>query len=131
MDFVPSARDLNRLLSCCNEPTYSPKKLADALENSFCNLCILNEKNNNLVGFVRATSDHGLNANLWNLVAEPGEFQAQLIAVLVHRVLHLLRRDMPGCSISIAASSIAIQSLKANGFVIDPAGIRAMAFKLR
>ncbi len=102
-----------------------------ALEKSLCHVSIFEESSGKLSGFVRATSDCGLNANLWNLVAEPGDKQAELLAVLVHRVLRVLRQDMPGCSVSVSAPSIAFQALKAQGFLIDPSGIRAMGFRLR
>ncbi len=102
-----------------------------ALENSVCYLSILEEVSGKLSGFVRATSDNGLNANLWNLVAEPGNKQRQLLAVLVHRALVILRRDVPGCSISVSAPVMSIEALKENGFLIDPSGIRAMDFRLR
>ena len=83
------------------------------------------------MGFVRATSDNGLNANLWNLVAEPGNYQSIFLAVLVNRVMAILRRDLPGCSISVSSPRIAIDALKANGFLLDPNGIRAMGIRLR
>ena len=128
---MPSAVALNRLLSSCNERTHSPKRLTLALENSICNLSVFEERSGKLFGFVRATSDYGLNANLWNLVALPGEKQGEILAVLVHHVLVILRRDVPGCSISVSASVMAIQALKEHGFLIDPGGIRAMDLRLR
>ena len=87
-------------------------------------------KDSNLVGFVRATSDRGLNANLWNLVAEPGDNQQDLLKVLVYNALKVLRRDMPGCSVSVSAKPYLIKPLKSQGFLLDPGGIRAMGFKL-
>ena len=126
----PSAQALNRLLSACKVETYPPNRLALALENSnFC-LSILEEVTGALAGFVRVTSDKGLNANLWNLAAQPGKNQGELLVVLVHHALSIIRRDMPGCSISISAPSIAIKSLEEQGFLIDPGGIRAMGFRL-
>ena len=101
------------------------------MQNSAFHLSIFKESTRKLVAFVRATSDKGLNANLWNLVAEPSKEQGQLLSVLVHRSLGILRREMPGCSVSVAAPSMAIEALKENGFLIDPGGIRAMGFKLR
>ncbi len=100
------------------------------MERSICNLSIIEESTGSLVGFVRATTDYGLNANLWNLVARPGDQQGSLLAVLVHRTLRILRRDVPGCSISIAASEVTIKALNDNGFLIDPGGIRAMGLRL-
>ncbi len=127
---VPSPKALNNLLAKCNQSTFPPDRLALAISKSFYHLCIFDKESEILFGFVRATSDKGLNANLWNLVAQPGKFQKQLLAVLVHRSLGILRRDMPGCSISVSAPLIAIEALKENGFLLDPAGIRAMELKI-
>ena len=127
----PTAQALNRLLAKCNEETHPPKELALALQNSAFHLSILKESSRRLVGFVRATSDKGLNANLWNFVAEPSPQQKQLLSFLAYRSLGILKRTIPGCSVSVSAPLIAIEALKENGFVIDPGGIRAMGFKLR
>ncbi len=130
-DQIPSPVSLNRLLARCNEETHPSKRLALAMEkSSFC-LSIIEEKSGCLAGFVRVTSDNGLNANLWNLVAEPGDFQDQLIEVLVNRAMGIIRRTMPGCSVSISAPLIAIQALQKQGFLVDPSGIRAMGLRLR
>ena len=53
---------------------------------------------------------HGLNANLWNLAARPGPDQARLLTVPMHRALHILRRDPPGCSLSVSALAISIDA---------------------
>ena len=131
MEYIPSPEALNKLLARCNEETHPSKRLSLALEKSAFHLSILEESSGNLSGFVRATSDKGLNANLWNLVAEPSRDQGQLLAVLVHRSLGILRRKMPGCSVSVSAPSMSIEALQENGFLIDPGGIRAMGLKLR
>ena len=102
-----------------------------ALQRSIWHLSILDIQEQRLVGFVRATSDQALNANLWNLAARPGPDQGQLLAVLVHRALHILRRDLPGCSLSVSAPEIAVSKLKEQGFIIDPNGIRAMGLRLK
>ena len=129
-DNLPTPRALNRLLWRCREETYSSKMLSLAMERSVYHLCIYAESTGTLVGFVRATTDYGLNANLWNLVAMPGENQEIFIAVLVDRTLRVLRRDIPGCSISIAASQSSLKALQDHGFLIDPGGIRAMGLRL-
>ena len=127
---APSPEAINRLLSRCNLDTHPPKRLALALKKSDCHLSLLEEQNKKLYGFVRVTSDKGLNANLWDLSAEPGKSQELLISILVHRVLTIIRQDIPGCSISIAASSIATKALKEQGFLLDPGGIRAMGLNI-
>ena len=127
---IRSPEALNRLLSRCNEETYPSKRLALALENSAFYLSISHEESGRLVGFVRATSDKGLNANLWNLVAESGDKQKLILSVLVDRSLGILKREMPGCSVSVAAPSTAVQALTDKGFLIDPGGIRAMGLRI-
>jgi len=127
----PAPAALNRLLSQSYGETHPPRKLALAFKNSFCNASIKVKKTGELVGFVRITTDKGLNANLWDLVAEQGKDQSQLLSILVHRSLRIIRKQLPGCSVSLAAPSVAIEVLEAQGFLLDPSGIRAMAYRIR
>ena len=127
---APAAAAINKLLASCKATTHPEQTWQRALERSVWQLSIIEEASGELVGFVRATSDQALNANLWNLSARPGPDQQQLLTVLVHRALHILRRDLPGCSLSVSAPRMAIEALEANGFVIDPGGIRAMGLPL-
>ena len=127
---APSVQAINRLLARCNLETHSPKRLALALEKSDCFLSLVEEKSCNLYGFVRVTSDKGLNANLWDLSAEPGQLQEVMISILIHRILKMIKQDIPGCSISVAASSIAVKGLQEQGFLLDPSGIKAMDFRI-
>ena len=125
-----SVRRINRLLSRCNQDTHQPRKLELALKKSDFYLT-LNEKNSDkLVGFVRVTSDKGLNANLWDLAAEPGDQQETYMSIIVFKAIEIIRRELPGCSISVAAPLISINPLKANGFLLDPNGIKTMGFRL-
>ena len=126
----PTSKQLNTLLMSCGESTHPEERWELALQRSLWQISILDEANGELIGFVRATSDLVLNANLWNLAAKPGPNQAALFAVLVHRALQILRRDLPGCSLSISAPAEALQALKEQGFLIDPNGIRAMGLRL-
>ena len=125
-----SPRRLNRLLSRCNLDTHQPRILELALEKSDFYLTLVHKKSDDLVGFVRVTSDKGLNANLWDLVAEPGNKQEIYITAIVFKAIEIIRREMSGCSISVAAPSISIKALEANGFLLDPNGIKTMGFKL-
>ena len=126
----PTAQQLNTLLMSCGESTHPEERWELALQRSLWHISILEESTGELIGFVRATSDLALNANLWNLAAKPGPTQGVLFAVLVHRALQILRRDLPGCSLSISAPADALQALKEQGFLIDPNGIRAMGLSL-
>ena len=127
---VVPVRKINRLLSRCNQDTHQPKKLELALKNSEFYLTLLQKTSDNLVGFVRVTSDKGLNANLWDLVAEPGDQQEKYIAIVVFNAIEIIRRELPGCSISVAAPLISLKALKANGFLLDPNGIKTMGYRL-
>ena len=125
-----SVRKINRLLSRCNQDTHQPRKLELALENSDFYLTLIQKTSENLVGFVRVTSDKGLNANLWDLVAEPGDQQETYMSIIVFNAIEIIRRELPGCSISVAAPLISLNPLKANGFLLDPNGIKTMGFRL-
>ena len=125
-----SVRKINSLLSRCNQDTHQPRKLELALKNSDFYLTLIQKTPENLVGFVRVTSDKGLNANLWDLVAEPGDQQEKYMSIVVFKAIEIIRRELPGCSISVAAPLISIDSLKANGFLFDPNGIKTMGFRL-
>ena len=124
-----SVRKINRLLSKCNQDTHQPRKLELALKNSDFYLTLLQKTSDNLVGFVRVTSDKGLNANLWDLVAEPGEQQEKYMSIIVFKAIEIIRRELPGCSISVAAPLSSLNPLKANGFLLDPNGIKTMGVK--
>jgi len=127
---APTPDQLNTLLMSCGESTHPEERWELALQRSLWQISILEESTGELIGFVRATSDLALNANLWNLAAKPGPNQGALFAVLVHRALQILRRDLPGCSLSISAPADALEALKQQGFLIDPNGIRAMGLSL-
>ena len=125
-----SVRKINRLLSRCNQDTHQLRKLELALKSSDFYLTLLQKTSDNLVGFVRVTSDKGLNANLWDLVAEPGDQQEQYISILIFKAIEIIRRELPGCSISVAAPLISLKALQANGFLLDPNGIKTMGVRL-
>ena len=125
-----SVSKINKLLSRCNQDTHQPRKLELALKNSDFYLTLLQKTSENLVGFVRVTSDKGLNANLWDLVAEPGDQQEKYMSLVVFKAIEIIRRELPGCSISVAAPIISLDPLKANGFLLDPNGIKTMGFRL-
>ena len=127
---IIAVRKINRLLSRCNQDTHPPRKLESALKRSDFFLTLIQKNTENLVGFVRVTSDKGLNANLWDLVAEPGDQQERYISIIVFKAIDIIRRELPGCSISIAAPAISLKALKANGFLFDPNGIKTMGLRL-
>jgi hypothetical protein len=126
----PAAAELNSLLVACGDPARPTERIERALARSVWQFSI-RDAGEVLVGFVRATSDQALNANLWDLAALPSEAERdQLLQVLVHGALARLRRELPGCSISVAAPPEALQALRQHGFVVDPGGIRAMGLQL-
>ena len=127
---LPSAKEVNKLLANCGCETFPIKALSEAIEKSSFFFTIQNQLKNKLFGFVRVTSDRGLNANLWNLSAEKGNNQQLFYSILLNASLEKINREMPGCSISVQAPESSFKSLEENGFILDPNGIRVMGYKL-
>ena len=128
---VPLPKEVNKLLANCGCDIFPIKPLSEAIKKSNFFLTIQNnESKNKLYGFVRVTSDRGLNANLWNLSAAPGDNQQLYYTVLLQVTLEKINREMPGCSISVQAPVSSFQSLEESGFILDPNGIRVMGYKL-
>ena len=92
LDHIPDGASINRLLQACGDEIHPEERWSLALSRSFWVMTIL-DNDHALAGFVRATTDQALNANLWNLAARPGPDQVHLVEVLVHRSLAVLRRD--------------------------------------
>jgi hypothetical protein len=125
------AEALNRLLELCGERPRPEPRWQQVLERSAWHLAVL-DGHARLVGFLRATSDLALNANLWDLLSDPGDpGRDEVLAVLVHAGLGRLRRELGGCSVSLSAPPEALSCLRRVGFVVDPGGIRAMGRHLR
>ena len=127
---IPSAKEVNRLLANCGCETYQIKPLSEAIKKSNFFFTIQNALKKKLYGFVRVTSDRGLNANLWNLSALSGSNQQLFYSVLLKVTLEKINKEMPGCSISVQAPVSSFKSLEDSGFVLDPNGIRVMGYKL-
>jgi len=126
----PSAKDVNRLLVSCGSDSFPIKLLSIAIQKSNFFFAIQKKLTNKICGFVRVTSDRGLNANLWNLSAENGNNQQLFYSVLLQVTLEKINREMPGCSISVQAPVSSFKSLEEIGFILDPNGIRVMGYKL-
>ena len=127
---IPLAKEVNNLLANCGSETFPLKSLSEAINKSNFFFTIQNELTSKLYGFVRVTSDKGLNANLWNLSAVSGNNQDLYYAILLQVTLEKINREMPGCSISVQAPVSSLRSLEENGFILDPNGIRVMGYKL-
>ncbi len=127
---IPPARLINNLLSSCGSDFFPNEKLNFAIKNSNFFFAICHKSKRQIFGFVRVTSDKGLNANLWNLCAQPGKYQKLFYLVLLSSTLEKINREMPGCSISVQAPQSSFDSLEESGFVLDPNGIRVMGIKL-
>ncbi len=127
---VPLAKDVNKLLANCGCETFPLKKLSIAIQKSNFFFTIQNESEKKIYGFVRVTSDRGLNANLWNLSAQSGKNQKLFYSILLQVTLEKINRQMPGCSISVQAPVSSFKSLEDSGFILDPNGIRVMSYKL-
>ena len=127
---APLAKEVNRLLTSSGSDVFPLKALSVAIEKSNFFFTIQNESKNKIFGFVRVTSDRGLNANLWNLCAEKGNNQYLFYSVMLQKAIEKINREMPGCSISVQAPVSSFKSLEENGFIIDPNGIRVMGYKI-
>jgi len=127
---IPLAKEVNKLLANCGCETFPNKPLSEAIQQSNFFFTIQNERKKKLYGFVRVTSDRGLNANLWNLSALPGNNQQLYYSILLQVTLEKINREMPGCSISVQAPASSFISLEENGFILDPNGIRVMGYQL-
>ena len=127
---IPLAKEVNKLLANCGCDTFPVKALTKAIQKSNFFFTIQNQLKNKLYGFVRVTSDRGLNANLWNLSAASDNNQQLYYSILLQVTLEKINREMPGCSISVQAPVSSFQSLEDSGFILDPNGIRVMGYKL-
>jgi hypothetical protein len=127
---IPLAKEVNKLLANCGCETFPVNPLSEAIQKSDFFFTIQNELKNKLYGFVRVTSDRGLNANLWNLSAVTGNNQKLFYSILLQVTLEKINREMPGCSISVQAPVSSFLSLEESGFILDPNGIRVMGYKL-
>jgi len=127
---IPLAKEVNKLLANCGCETFPLTPLSEAIQKSNFFFTIQNELKNKLYGFVRVTSDRGLNANLWNLCAAKGNNQEIFYSILLQVTLEKINREMPGCSISVQAPDSSFKSLEESGFILDPNGIRVMGYKL-
>jgi len=127
---IPLAKEVNKLLANCGCETFPIRPLSEAIQKSNFFFTIQNKLNNKLYGFVRVTSDRGLNANLWNLSAVKGNNQELFYSILLKVTLEKINREMPGCSISVQAPESSLKSLEESGFILDPNGIRVMGYKL-
>ena len=127
---LPESKEVNQLLANCGCETFPIKPLSKAIQKSNFFFTIQSELQNKLYGFVRVTSDRGLNANLWNLSALTGDNQQLYYSILLQVTLEKINREMPGCSISVQAPASSFMSLEENGFILDPNGIRVMGYKL-
>ncbi len=126
----PALDALNLLLEQAGERARSTELWQRALSRSIWHLRIETDEGR-IVGFVRVTSDRALNANLWDLWADRHDpSQDHLLLALIQGALIRLRRELPGCSISLSAPPEALGSLERCGFLINPGGIRAMGLQL-
>ena len=124
------AEALDRLLAACGERLRGRELWARVLERSAWHL-LVRDPAGQAVGFLRATSDQALNANLWDLLSDPADpARQQVIRALVQVALARLRRELGGCSISLSAPPEAVEALVQAGFLVDPGGIRAMGLRL-
>lgn len=124
-----SGDELNQLLVLCNQPRRDLQKWAIALDHTFVCVTARLLSDRTLVGFVRATSDESLNATVWDLLVdpllpEPESVRQRLLDILLRE----LKREIPGCSVSVFAPPLEQPALRSLNFVPDPGGIRGMTY---
>ena len=66
------ANELDHLLRDCGDRPRGAERWGLVLERSAWHLAVRSDQDR-LVGFIRATSDQALNANLWDLLADPAD----------------------------------------------------------
>lgn len=121
---------LNQMLESCGGRARTAATWDEVIRRSSWHLAV-QDPQGGWVGFIRATSDRALNANLWDLISAPADpAREEVIRALVAAAVERLRRELSGCSISISAPAEAITALTQAGFAIDPGGIRAMGLRL-
>ncbi|BAD80037.1 similar to alr0113 (ycf52) [Synechococcus elongatus PCC 6301] len=121
--------ELNQLLVLCDQPRRNLQKWAIALDHTFVCVTARLLSDRTLIGFVRATSDESLNATIWDLLVdpllpEPENVRQRLLDILLRE----LKREIPGCSVSVFAPVPEQPALRALNFVPDPGGIRGMTY---
>ena len=122
---------LNQLLERNGDRPRPDERWSLAVERSCWHLGVCRQ-DGLLVGFVRVTSDLALNANIWDLLVDLDDpAWEEVMMALVQTALARLRREMAGCSVSLAAPPEALNALTRAGFVVDPGGIRAMGLSLK
>ena len=121
---------LNQLLESNGDRPRPVERWRLALERSNWQLGVCRE-DGELVGFLRVTSDLALNANIWDFLVDLEDAAwEEVMTALVQTALMRLKREMAGCSVSLAAPPAAINALTRAGFQVDPGGIRAMGLSL-
>ena len=94
---IPLAKEVNKLLANCGCETFPMKSLSEAIQKSNFFFTIQSELKNKLYGFVRVTSDKGLNANLWNLSAASGSnqplFYSILLQVTLEKIFEVISKE--------------------------------------
>ena len=91
---IPLAKEVNKLLANCGCETFPIKPFSEAIQKSNFFFTIQRELKNKLFGFVRVTSDRGLNANLWNLSALPGNNQQLYYSILLQVTLEKINLSL-------------------------------------
>ena len=103
------------------------RKVRTAIQHSFLTISLFHAKgkDQHLIGFARATSDHAFNATIWDVVVHP-DFQGQgLGRTLMDQIIQQLRyADIT--TITLFADPQVIAFYKNLGFITDPDGVKGM-----
>jgi ribosomal protein S18 acetylase RimI-like enzyme len=115
-------------------PIRDPIRLRHALDHTHTTLWIRATastrwaRENQLIGFGRATSDGALTATIWDVAINPSWQRVGLGRALVERlVLSLCDKGIP--TITLYAEPNVVKLYEKLGFTKDAGGIRGMAFQ--
>lgn len=104
------------------------RKVKTAMNYSFLIVslfCSRKNKQKQLIGFARATSDHAFNATIWDVVVHPDFQRKGLGKILMYKTIQELRlADIT--TITLFADPQVISFYKNIGFVTDPDGVKGM-----
>nr|YP_010336503.1 GCN5-like N-acetyltransferase [Rhodospora sordida]UNJ14909.1 GCN5-like N-acetyltransferase [Rhodospora sordida] len=116
--------NLCSLVGWVRRPTQKVKR---ALDNSFLNLTLYLEHNQNkkLIGFVRAISDSAFNATIWDMVIHP-EYQNQGLGTILMRKIIQELRYLEIDTVTLFADTKNVKFYNKLGFIADPRDIKGM-----
>mmetsp|Transcript_2476 Transcript_2476/g.4401 ORF Transcript_2476/g.4401 Transcript_2476/m.4401 type:complete len:264 (+) Transcript_2476:144-935(+) len=124
-----TAKEINELLVRAGERPRDIEKWKKAIEHTFCLVSARLISGGKLIGIARATSDEALNATIWDLIVDPAlPDPTGMKRNIVSYLLKELKYTVPQCSVTLMSREIDISMYESLDFVVDPDGIKGMAY---